>query len=89
MEHQSQTNEERIARKRKHIPDNYLKLFDRVMSGKACASQCLKLQCLECYAYERAETAKCDTITCALYHKNPYRLSKSRRDSKEPANNAL
>ncbi len=66
------TDAERIEKKRRAVPVKYRKLFDRCMAGKASPRDAIKMQCLECWGYDRTETEACDIVTCPLYHHRPY-----------------
>jgi len=70
---------ERIAQRRVEIPSKYRKLYDRCMAGTASRRDAIKMQCLECWAYVRTETATCDNCACPLYRYRPYRRPSSAR----------
>lgn len=57
------------------MPKLYRKLYDRVMAGKASPRDAIKMQCLECWAYVRAETQACDNYACPLHAYRPYQKS--------------
>lgn len=68
----TEEQKQRIEKKRRHVPDSILPLFDRVVSGGNSRADAIKLQCLECNGYLYSETRKCDSVSCPLYHFNPF-----------------
>jgi hypothetical protein len=66
------TAKQRIARRRSDMPSKYRKMYDRVASGKASPREAIKMHCLECYAFVRNETAKCNNYACPLFSYRPF-----------------
>jgi hypothetical protein len=75
------TPQERIAKRRADMPKKYRQLYDRCMSGEASPREAIKMQCLECWMWVRAETETCDNYPCPLYHYNPLLKTCQVRDS--------
>lgn len=75
------TPEQRIAQRRADMPELYRKQYDRCMTGKASPRDAIKMQCLECWGYVRAETAACDNTACPLYLYRPYQNTPPARHS--------
>lgn len=72
------TDTDRIAEHRAQVPVLYRLLYGRCMAGKASPRDAIKMQCLECMGYVRAEVENCDTCTCPLYRYRPYRIPSGR-----------
>ena len=68
----SQKCSNRITLRRSDMPQQYRKLYDRVMSGKASPRQAIKMHCLECWGYVRTETQNCADYACPLRAYRPY-----------------
>lgn len=66
---------ERVAKHRADMPELYRKMFDRCTSGKASPREAIKMQCLECWGYVRAETTACDNCACPLFAYRPYQTA--------------
>ncbi|HEG43599.1 MAG TPA: hypothetical protein ENH94_06075 [Phycisphaerales bacterium] len=62
----------RVDKRRAEMPSRYRKLYDRVMSGVASPREAIRMQCLECWGYVKAETATCDNYACPLFAYRPY-----------------
>jgi hypothetical protein len=65
-------NKDSIEKHRVEMSSKYRKLFDRVVAGEASPRDAIKLQCLECWGYDRSETQLCDHSLCPLYQYRPY-----------------
>ena len=76
---------ERIAKRRADTPLLYQKLYDRCMNGEASPRQAIKMQCLECWGWVRAETATCDNVACPLYQYRPYQEPSGLRENEVEA----
>lgn len=80
--------EERIAKKLRDMPSSMRGLYERCVSGKASAKQCIKMQCLECWGWERQETMKCDNEACPLFRKRPFQKSRGTRKGAKSGNSS-
>lgn len=69
------TPEDRIARRRSFVPVKYQQLYERCIAGTASPREAIKMNCLECWAHVRHETASCDNYACALWQYRPYQGS--------------
>jgi hypothetical protein len=78
----NRTPEQRIARARKQTPPKFIRVFDRVVSGKASKSECIRFQCAQCYGYFLPDSAACDNVVCPFLWQNPYRKRANKRANK-------
>jgi hypothetical protein len=53
-------------------PPLYRRLLDKCFSGKASPRVCVKVMCLECRGYERADIKSCRSAQCPLWLLRPY-----------------
>jgi len=64
-----------------NVPSAMRSNFLKAIEGKCGLSLAVKMQCYQCFAYNKAEVAKCDITTCPLYQFNPYRKKLIKRTS--------
>jgi hypothetical protein len=63
------TDEERIAKHRDEMPDQYRRVYDIAMTGRSLRAA-VNSQCIECMGYVFKEVKLCCSPQCPLY---PYR----------------
>lgn len=68
----SRKKADRIAYYRAGVPPKYLKMYDRVISGKGTPRQAIRLQCLACWGWSKSDAADCGGQDCTLYPYNPF-----------------
>jgi len=63
--------EEKIAARRKDIPEIYKAHYDKAMAKKG-RSHAVKSFCLECMGWQRTEIKSCTSPQCPLFRYRPY-----------------
>jgi len=61
---------ERLALLRSEVPTYYRNLVEQVADGSKAAA--VKLNCLQCVGFERAEVTKCTSVQCPMWAFRPY-----------------
>lgn len=54
------------------VPELHKTATERVLHKQLARSAAIRIKCLQCCNYERAEVAYCPVITCALHAVRPY-----------------
>ena len=61
-----------LATLREQAPASCQGMVDRLANGSKAAA--IKLHCLQCVGYERAEVAKCSSWYCPMWPFRPYQV---------------
>lgn len=64
---------ERIAAISAHCPTLYRKGYLKVTKGRAPPRRAIRIMCLHCCGWERAESSQCTAYGCPLWVYNPWR----------------
>jgi hypothetical protein len=62
----------KLIQRRRDIPRQYRKLYDRCITGQASPREAIKMQCLECCAWVKYEVVACNNHACSLFKYRPY-----------------
>lgn len=63
---------------KKNIPKMYIGQYERAMKGQSKALA-LKVKCLDCCCFIRAEVEHCTVYTCPLWPYRPYQGKRSKK----------
>jgi hypothetical protein len=60
-----------ILRKLREMPSCYRKAYVRAIAGQS-RPQAVKLNCLECVGWKKADVVTCETMACVFWPYRPY-----------------
>ena len=71
---------EALLQKLRQMPSLYRRFYLKALTGKSRRAA-MKVHCLECAGWSRAEVALCESVSCALWAYRAYKKARRRAET--------
>ena len=61
-------------------PEMFREMQKRALSGIGGRSNAVKVNCLQCSGWKKAEVSECQVKDCAMWHWRPYQRKQGKND---------